>query len=460
MSFLGGTANLLLLATRLDRFAYELRVKKLNLDNEWDEQVKQINSKKWFFKYVSYRPDYGAEFHVEKMLIKAANAVANARYYEGDIPSYIKINKVIGNYLENAKVKSQSDVIGSDEWTDYLHAKATIVHLEGDASLAAIINRESYNLLNVRQGRELDSLSMENCSMCCRIESLSQYEESLLQQINLSAQTLSEKYERIEEETTENQNKLKSVRKDMVYQYLVRCKILMHQNVPNIEELRENVIKAQTYRQQISDEDIDACDLTAIEAAILLYQAFLSKLNCEPLERSKKLYDQFLIKLDSSKANNFCFFKLPQHVLSDLANHVGNRKILTNFATDSNKKEMTMSFVGTLIKSYFVIFILGFVAYKFSLNLQKDWPFISSLVLSGIFLVLAITTYLIKTKNENRFSALISKTAFGVSDGLVALFIASMFTMLSSTHSEFVESKNNEKGMEEVSTEKKSADPN
>jgi hypothetical protein len=221
----------------LDRILWERHPLAKKIPGEWQETLKEVKRYAAFFKAVPYRKSDNSPFDKEQQFLKLALAVANLHYFSPNLEAYRRTVKEIGSYLKH-EYRTNKGVKGSKVWVDYLHAKATVESLFGHSEIAACENSQA-SLLSQERGENLQAITYEGCTMCCRIESLtaskkyllSPKEEYLMNAIDTQLNNLSNQLDAFPLKEAEicTESQLSTV---SFYISMMRCKAQMHNEKP------------------------------------------------------------------------------------------------------------------------------------------------------------------------------------------------------------------------------------
>ncbi len=353
-------------AVGLDRALWRKKASELRpvLDKGWKEQLLAVENASPFLQVAHYRPNHSLGFDSERENLAVAIAIANLHYFRGDIAAYEQSFRRAGEYLEDS-AKRDGFVRESDVWAEYLHYKASLLRLGGHPSGAA---RENSKVVQVYRSlnRSVEADSSRRCTICCRIESLAPEESDLRHALARQADSVAAKFQHGTDSTgqlSENDR-----RTDEFYAQVVRCKVQVHAQVPDLSILEDAIKKAKDCQGSMHGPD-----MPAYRAAVPLYEAILSYHRGD-LINARVHYDRALSEIDSQQIPYLCLLTLPKSVGDDLANKLGRRRILSDIVNERAGALAVRRFKGEILGAPMVAAVLSFlIVASFSL-LPRSFP--------------------------------------------------------------------------------------
>ena len=324
--------------THLDRRLWKRHVEHLDVAGGWKGAMSQVEARAAFFDAIPYRPEYSAPFDQEKLLLSTALAVANRKYFLSDLDGYRKVVRRVGSYLENSLITNEREVSESDVWADYLHHKATIESLFGQPAIAACINSEVKQLFAAKEGRLLDALTYEGCTMCCRVESISSDEHYLLSALSSQTEDLARRIRDIPD-VVPSAGDITDIATRALFIHLLRCKVQAHMREPDANQLEQAIADAKRCREHITGQDASTYDVV-----VTFYEAYLSKVRKQPAADTRSKYDACLQAVRLSRVPHFCLLRVPDPVASALANHVQLPRLASDSTLSALKRAKNIQF--------------------------------------------------------------------------------------------------------------------
>ncbi|MCE9662960.1 hypothetical protein LY622_05855 [Halomonas sp. M5N1S17] len=419
--------KIILICTFSYKRIWKRRVKDLDFEQGWQEGIRIIESDLSFFQVMRYRPAYHGDFHEEIKSIFSALAFLDYQYYSSDLVGYKKSINTLGCYFEYVKKTKYEDVVNSEVWPLYLHQKATLNSMLGNPTEGASMNCEVKHIFEEKGNNDFKAISYGICAMCCRVETFSVYEKNLVKTIESDAKELTQQ---LQSYLCKDNNKFK--RKDVVAEFilsqLLRCKIQFYMEEPNVEIIEDSLEEIKPLLSEIK-----GVDKTTYDIVVPFYKALLKWLKKEEPHKVRPEYDKALEERRKSKTGgtHFCLLKLPDRLLSGLAEYVVREKIYKDISLHRMQRSVSSRFVlySILIPLASIAFALMVANYEVPANfwvvgalLNDDNKFIF-LILFSLSVAIALIN-LLKLRYELEFPGLVSPGALRISLSVIAILLA------------------------------------
>lgn len=341
---------------RLNRLVWIWRLSSQPPPKNWKEGLGKVKSQAAFFDAVLYRAPCHRSFDKEQDLIGWALHTKTYHYFRGEraLGAYKRVVQSVGTYLEHARKTNSAQITSSAVWRDYLHSKATLEQISGRPDVAASLNSEAKTLF---PSEPLESLQYEGCTMCCRLETLTNGEDYLLTKIDEQLGSLIVEFRKSLSASGQPQDP--DINTKIFYVAILRCKAQARRNKPDLTVMKQAIEIAEESGRYITGLEKETYDVTTN-----FYKAFVSEGEKRPQTETEDLYRKALTASRKVNVPYFCLLRVPEDIFVRLATLTRMERINPNKSLEKLKCTKTGQFCVILTVVIFLALILPIVLHR------------------------------------------------------------------------------------------------